>query len=141
MSRSLACGISARVALSLLFALPALHARAADLVPVADVAADYARPQQRIDVGGGRRINLHCVGSGSPTVLFDSGLSDWSSTWALIQPAVGKTTRACSYDRPGMGYSDPTPGRRTPAMAVASSGRLVPMATTVSPMVSSLIAK
>lgn len=125
MARFLACGISARVALSLLFALPALHARAADLVPVADVAADYVKPQQRIDVGGGRRINLHCIGSGSPTVLFDSGLSDWSSTWALIQPAVGKTTRACSYDRPGMGYSDPAPGRRTPAMAVEDIARLL----------------
>jgi pimeloyl-ACP methyl ester carboxylesterase len=99
--------------------------RAAELVPVAEVAADYVKPQQRIDLGDGRRINLYCRGSGSPTVVFDAGLSDWSSTWALIQPAVGKHTRACAYDRPGMGYSDPAPGRRTPRRAVEDLVRLL----------------
>ncbi|MGN6151771.1 MAG: alpha/beta fold hydrolase [Lysobacteraceae bacterium] len=47
-----------------------------------------------------------------------SGLSDWSSTWALIQPAVATRTRACSYDRAGMGYSDPASRPATPANLV-----------------------
>src|SRR6478752_5154722 len=63
-------------------------AAAADLVPVAQVEQDYVKPQQRVDVGGGRRMNLFCLGEGRITVVFDSGLSDWSSTWALSQPAV-----------------------------------------------------
>lgn len=99
--------------------------RAAGLVPVAEVAAEYVKPQQRVDLGDGRRINLYCAGSGSPTVVFDAGLSDWSSTWALIQPAVARQTRACAYDRPGMGYSDPAPGRRTPRRAVEDLARLL----------------
>lgn len=89
-----------------------------ELIPVAQVEQDYVKPHQLVDVGNGRRINLFCLGEGSPTVVFDSGLSDWSSTWALIQPTVAKTTRACSYDRPGMGYSDPSPLPRTPQAAV-----------------------
>lgn len=93
-------------------------AMATDLVPVAQVGHEYVKPHERVDVGSGRRMNLFCLGEGSPTVVFDSGLSDWSSTWALIQPAVAKKTRACSYDRPGMGYSDPSTEPRTPRAAV-----------------------
>jgi pimeloyl-ACP methyl ester carboxylesterase len=99
--------------LCLLLAAPA-HAVSPEMIPVETVAAAYVQPQQRIEVEPGRHMNLYCVGSGSPTVVFDSGLSDWSSTWALIQPAVATRTRACSYDRPGMGYSDPATRAATP---------------------------
>lgn len=70
-------------------------------------------------------MNLYCMGSGSPTVVFESGLSDWSSTWALIQPTIAQSTRACAYDRPGMGYSDPVPGARTPEAVIADLKRLL----------------
>src|SRR5438874_7074031 len=36
----------------------------------------YARPGQLVDAGG-FRLNLYCMGSGSPTVVFDSGWEDW----------------------------------------------------------------
>ena len=82
--------------------------------PVAtDPGTAYVGPHQRVDIGGGRKLNLFCMGSGGPTVLFDSGLSDWSSIWALVQPAVAKRMQACSYDRAGMGYSDPSETPRT----------------------------
>lgn len=38
---------------------------------VADAA--YLQPQRLVDLGEGRRLNLYCTGSGSPTVIFDSG--------------------------------------------------------------------
>lgn len=87
-------------------------------LPVDGIADAYVHPHQRIEVEPGRRMNLHCMGEGTPTVVFDSGLSDWSGTWALIQPAVAVRTRACSYDRAGMGYSDPASRPATPANAV-----------------------
>lgn len=71
----------------------------------ADDAA-YTRAQQRVDIGNGRYVNMYCVGSGTPTVVFESGLSDWGWSWALVQPQIGMTTRACVYDRAGLGYSD-----------------------------------
>lgn len=100
-------------------------AEAADLIPVAQVEQDYVTPHALVDVGDGRRMNLFCLGEGRTTVVFDSGLSDWSSTWALIQPAVSRTTRACAYDRPGMGYSDPSPLPRTPEAAVQDLSTLL----------------
>lgn len=116
-------------------ALPVAQVQAADLVPIEQVGSEYGKPHQRIDVGGGRRINLHCMGTGSPTVIFDSGLSDWSNTWALIQPAVAKSTRACAYDRPGMGYSDPSPDPRTPSVAIGDLKRLLDGAGIKDPVV------
>lgn len=69
---------------------------------------------RRIEVAPGRSLALQCLGSGPQTVLFDSGGSDWSTVWALVQPAVAQHTRACTYDRAGLGASDPAQGPRTP---------------------------
>jgi pimeloyl-ACP methyl ester carboxylesterase len=67
-------------------------------------------PGTLVPVDGKRRINLSCLGDGSPTVLFDSGSSDGTLSWALVQGQVAKLTRACSYDRAGFGFSDPRKG-------------------------------
>jgi pimeloyl-ACP methyl ester carboxylesterase len=58
-------------------------------------------------------MNLYCMGSGSPTVVFDSGWEDWAPAWSKVQPEVAQWTRACSYDRAGVGFSDPGPMPRT----------------------------
>lgn len=73
----------------------------------------YTRPGQIVSAGDGARLNLYCMGSGSPTVVFDSGWEDWAPAWAVVQPQVAKFTRACSYDRAGAGFSDPGPVPRT----------------------------
>ena len=65
----------------------------------------YVRPGQLVTAGG-TRLNLYCMGTGSPTVVFDSGWEDWAPVWAIVQPQVAKWTRACSYDRAGAGFSD-----------------------------------
>src|ERR1700733_11944543 len=62
---------------------------------------------------GGFQLNLYCMGSGSPTVVFDSGWGDWAPVWSKVQPEVAKWTRACSYDRAGYGFSDPGPMPQT----------------------------
>ena len=72
----------------------------------------YTRPGQIVEAGGAR-LNLYCSGSGSPTVLFDAGHQDWAPAWAVIQPQVAAWTRACSFDRPGYGFSPPGPLPRT----------------------------
>jgi len=62
--------------------------------------------QTKVDVGG-RKLNLYCTGKGSPTVLFeaDSGHAGWD--WSAVLPEVARRTRACVYDRAGLGFSDP----------------------------------
>jgi hypothetical protein len=34
----------------------------------------YLKPQRLVEVEPGRRMNVYCLGHGSPTVVFDSGL-------------------------------------------------------------------
>ncbi len=70
--------------------------------------ASTAMPGQLIDVGG-HRLYLHCTGSGSPTVVLQSGAGESSAYWGWIAPAVARDTRVCVYDRPGRGFSDPAP--------------------------------
>ncbi len=67
---------------------------------------------QRVDVGG-YSLHIHCTGEGSPTVVVDAGNGDFSLGWSGIQPEVAKSTRICTYDRAGYGWSDPSPKPRT----------------------------
>jgi len=74
----------------------------------------YAKPGRLVPAGeDGERLNLYCMGKGSPAVVFDSGFEDWAPAWATVQPRVAEWTRACSYDRAGAGFSDPGPMPRT----------------------------
>jgi len=62
---------------------------------------------------------LWCTGDGTPAVILDTGLGGSSADWGFVQPEVARFTRVCSYDRAGMGYSDPGPSPRT-ARRIAS---------------------
>ena len=65
-----------------------------------------------VDVGG-YRLHINCTGEGSPTVVIKSGWGDMSASWGWVQPEVAKTTRVCTYDRAGMGWSKSSPQPRT----------------------------
>jgi pimeloyl-ACP methyl ester carboxylesterase len=72
-------------------------------------------PGRLVDVGGWR-LHLYCVGErrpGSPAVILEAGLGDFSVEWALVQPHVAPFARVCSYDRAGDGWSDLGPHPRT----------------------------
>ncbi len=77
-------------------------------------AQAYPAPGQLVDVGG-YSLHIHCVGTGSPTVVLDAGLGGTSLDWNLVQTQIGQTTRVCAYDRAGMGWSESGPAPRTPA--------------------------
>jgi pimeloyl-ACP methyl ester carboxylesterase len=82
--------------------------------PMAEAAEARANPPlgQMVDVGG-YRLHIYCTGSGSPTVVIESGWGESSATWGWVQPEVAKITRVCTYDRAGMGWSEPSPYPRT----------------------------
>lgn len=67
---------------------------------------------QRVQVGE-RRLWIACQGQGSPTVVMDAGVNSGSQIWTRVWPATAASTRACVYDRAGLGYSDPIPRPRT----------------------------
>jgi pimeloyl-ACP methyl ester carboxylesterase len=68
----------------------------------------YVQPGQLIDIGG-RRINMHCAGSGHPTVILMAGIFSWSVVWYKTQPVIAQKTRVCAFDRAAYGFSDPAP--------------------------------
>jgi pimeloyl-ACP methyl ester carboxylesterase len=65
----------------------------------------FPPPGEMVDVGG-YSLHINCVGQGSPTVVLDAGLGNFSAQWVRVQREVSDTTRVCAYDRAGMGWSE-----------------------------------
>ena len=72
----------------------------------------YPPSGKLVDIGG-YRLHLNCSGEGVATVIMDSGAGGNSLSWNLVQPEIAKFTRVCTYDRAGLGWSDPGPLPRT----------------------------
>jgi pimeloyl-ACP methyl ester carboxylesterase len=73
----------------------------------------YPARGEMVDVGD-YSLHLYCTGEGgAPTVVMDSGLGGTVLDWQLVQPEVAKFMRVCTYDRAGMGWSDPGAQPRT----------------------------
>jgi pimeloyl-ACP methyl ester carboxylesterase len=69
----------------------------------------YPPPGKMVSIGT-HDIHLNCVGSGSPTVVFEADLDQYGSlSWVPVQESIGELTRACSYDRAGILWSEPGP--------------------------------
>jgi pimeloyl-ACP methyl ester carboxylesterase len=66
---------------------------------------ESARAARMIDIGG-RKLAMSCSGSGSPTVVLETGLGAESTEWLTVQHAIQKITRVFRYDRAGRGASD-----------------------------------
>jgi pimeloyl-ACP methyl ester carboxylesterase len=94
----------------------------------------YLHPGRRVDVGG-FRLNIVCRGAGSPAVIFDAGLEDWSPAWSKVQPIIAATTRTCSYDRAGNGWSDAGPFPRTSSEIVSELHALLAAANEKPPYI------
>ena len=71
----------------------------------------YPPPGRMYDVNG-YAMHLYCTGTGSPTLVLESGHGEDFTVWGKVQPALSLVTRTCSYDRAGFGWSDAQPGAR-----------------------------
>jgi pimeloyl-ACP methyl ester carboxylesterase len=85
-----------------------------------------------VDIGG-RRMHLVCEGpksadtnGASPTVLFEAGAFGFSADFGVVQDKVAaQGLRTCSYDRAGLGLSDPGPAPRDSAAIVSDLEKLL----------------
>ena len=68
----------------------------------------HPAPGQLVDIGG-YRLHIRCLGAGEPTVILEAGGGGSSLDWGQIQPKIAPLTRACAYDRAGVGWSDQSP--------------------------------
>ena len=94
----------------------------------------YPMPGQSFDVGG-HALHLNCTGSGSPTVVLQSGLGEFSPQWSHIVRAINPTTRVCAYDRAGQGWSDDLPYAQDGIMAATDLHTLLARAGEKRPFV------
>ena len=65
-----------------------------------------------VDIGG-RALNIYCSGEGGPAVILDTGGSAPGYGNLLFQRQVAQFTRACWFDRAGLGWSDASPVEQT----------------------------
>jgi hypothetical protein len=78
----------------------------ASVQPSADLFTDF------VAVAGGRNVYVQCAGSGSPTIILESGDETDHTQWGQVAPSLAERTRTCSYDRLGIGASDKPTGCR-----------------------------
>jgi pimeloyl-ACP methyl ester carboxylesterase len=71
---------------------------------------ELTAPGKLFDVDG-RRLHAVITGEehGKRPVALEAGLTATSSCWAWIQEELSRTTKVLSYDRAGLGWSDPSP--------------------------------
>ncbi len=73
----------------------------------------YKPPGSLIDIGG-RRLHLLCAGpAAGPTVVIEAGSGNDTMFWEDMVRRVSAFARGCTYDRAGLGWSDPVSGART----------------------------
>ncbi len=101
--RFITCAVVALILLS-----PQSPRTAAAITPVA-VSGDFTG---LVQLASGRSLYVECAGSGSPTVLLVSGYRSRADVWTddligsgsplnPVFPAISRSTRVCTYDRPG----------------------------------------
>jgi pimeloyl-ACP methyl ester carboxylesterase len=85
----------------------------------------------------GHKMHLYCTGSGSPTIVLEAGwgVSTPVLGWGNFQPDLDKITRVCSYDRAGLGWSEPQPGPGDADHTAANLHELLAQAGVTGPIV------
>jgi pimeloyl-ACP methyl ester carboxylesterase len=76
----------------------------------------FPAPGQLVDMGGYRlHINYQGPVGKGPTVVIDAGMGEGTLSWLLVTPELVSDIRVCTFDRAGMGWSEP--GSRSPSVA------------------------
>lgn len=94
----------------------------------------YRHPGHLVDVGG-HQLHLYCEGRGTPAVVLEAPATAMSSAWAWVQADVAKTTRVCSYDRAGLGWSEAGDAPFTPQAVPVELNALLRLADEHGPYV------
>src|SRR5260370_22900572 len=89
---------------------------------------------QAVDIGG-RWLNIYCSGSGSPSVILDTGGSAPDYSNMPLQKLISNETRACWFHRAGLGWSDPSPVAQTSATIAADLHELLRVAKIAPPYI------
>ena len=95
----------------------------------------YPAPGRMIDIGNHVRLHAHISGRGSPVVVLEAGIAATSLSWRPVQSRVAEFATVCSYDRAGLGWSDPGSTPRTPSVIATELHTLLDAAGLAEPYV------
>src|SRR3984893_9171330 len=87
------------VALAIVSAWSPRESSAPDLSTANPTKEDFAK---QIDIGGGRKLYLECHGTGSPTVILESGYQDSAQPWSLSDRSYAQTLVKAAVAVPGL---------------------------------------
>ncbi|KAA6458276.1 alpha/beta hydrolase [Acidobacteria bacterium AB60] len=83
----------------------------------------------------GRKMRINCTGAGSPAIVLEAGSGGDGLVWGGVQPVLSQTTRVCSYDRAGLGWSEPRPGTRDADIIAGELHELLHQAKVTGPVI------
>ena len=78
-----------------------------------NVQVDNLEAENKIEKDETQKINTLTKGTGSPTIIFESGLGTPLNNWDKVQSKISDNYKTISYDRKGIGQSTATDTRRT----------------------------
>jgi pimeloyl-ACP methyl ester carboxylesterase len=107
------------------------------LYQVLGTARDRRRfplPGRLVDIGG-PRLHLRESGAGLPAIILEAGIAASCLNWTSVQAELARFTRVCSYDRAGLGWSDPACSERTVFHAVDELHALITAAQIPAPFI------
>ena len=96
--------------------------------------SNYKPIGKLIDIGG-YKLHLNIAGKGNMTVVLISGATNFSFDWTLVQEKLSKSVRVCSYDRPGLAWSDIGPMPRSITQDVYELHQLLNKANIKPPLI------
>jgi len=93
------------------------------------------QPPGRLVAANQRNLHLLCAGSGSPTIVFESSGFGNSLSSREARTKLSNVTSVCSYDRMGLGWSDPGPSLITAGMLSSDLTALTQNASIQPPLI------
>jgi pimeloyl-ACP methyl ester carboxylesterase len=95
---------------------------------------EFPRPGGLVSIGD-HQLHIYCTGKGSPTVVLEAPAAGVTAAWGEVQRRLSKTTRVCSYDRTGLGWSETGDGDFDAARVPAELRLLLTRANEAGPFV------
>lgn len=93
------------------------------------------KPEGTLVKVNSHRLNMVEMGAGEFTVVLESGLGDDSGVWEMIQKRLAIHTRVISYDRAGLGLSEPGNSPKTPTAIATELHQMLEAAQIAPPYV------
>jgi pimeloyl-ACP methyl ester carboxylesterase len=94
----------------------------------------FPAPGRLIQVGR-HKLHLFELGSGTPTVILESGISASHLNWRTVQTRLAAFAKVCSYDRAGLGWSELCSESCTPSYLAAQLYKMLSAASVPAPYI------